>query len=167
MAGVKGRSGGDRPDAPQSNFGVSAMGGAGSKEGQPKRYIPGMKSLGSTGTETMMQQGGAVMADNRAKRPVGALPKGGGQGAMGLNLKGLLDEDDNPLEPMSTGVDFGRGAGSDALPGYARPDTRSIENKEIVIKYLPAFANAAKSKNAPESFKRFTNYLMSKINVNV
>ena len=32
MAGVKGRSGGDRPDAPQSNFGVSAMGGAGSKE---------------------------------------------------------------------------------------------------------------------------------------
>lgn len=160
MAGVKGRSGGDRERDP---FAISATGGAGSKNGQPKRYIPGMKSLGSTGTETMMQQSGATMADNRAERPMGALPKGGGKGAMGFNLKGLLDEDDNPLEPMSTGVDFGRGANSEALPSFLRQDVRALENKEIVKKYLPAFAVAAKSKNAPESFKRFTNYMFGQI----
>jgi len=162
VAGNK-NSGGNQPNSPQNNFGVSATGGAGSKNGQPKRYIPGMKSLGSTGTETMMQQSGAKMADNRAERPMGALPKGGGKGAMGFNLKGLLDEDDNPLEPMSTGINFGRGANSEALPSFLRQDVRALENKEIVKKYLPAFAVAAKSKNAPESFKRFINYMFGQI----
>jgi hypothetical protein len=44
----------------ESNFQVSAVGGAGSS-GQAKQYIPGMTSLGSSGTETMAQQGGASM----------------------------------------------------------------------------------------------------------
>ena len=42
------------------NYQVSATGGAGTS-GQAKTYIPGMASLGSSGTETMAQQGGASM----------------------------------------------------------------------------------------------------------
>lgn len=42
---------------------VSATGGNGQSASntQAAKYIPGMKSLGSTGTETMAQQGGAAM----------------------------------------------------------------------------------------------------------
>ena len=61
MAGNE-NSGGNRPNSPQNKFGVSANGGAGSKDGQPNMYIPDMKSLGSTGVETMAQQGGAKLA---------------------------------------------------------------------------------------------------------
>ncbi len=60
MAGNE-NSGGNQPDSPQNNFGVSATGGAGSKDGQPNMYIPDMKSLGSTGVETMAQQGGVYI----------------------------------------------------------------------------------------------------------
>lgn len=50
--------GGDRPTASQNNpANISATGGAGGKGTQAPKYIPGMKSLGSTGVETMAQQG--------------------------------------------------------------------------------------------------------------
>ena len=42
------------------NFQVSGTGGAGTS-GQGKKYIPGMNQMGSSGTETMAQQGGASM----------------------------------------------------------------------------------------------------------
>ena len=43
-----------------NNFQVSATGGAGAS-GQGKKYIPGMNNLGSSGKETMEQQGAASM----------------------------------------------------------------------------------------------------------
>lgn len=159
MAGKKGRSGGDRP---RDQFAVSAVGGAGSKNGQPKRYIPGMKNLGSTGVETMAQQNSAPMIENKmstmdtsSRMEFPAMAK----------LRTLLDDTNNPMEPQSTGSEFGRGPDSSILPAYTNPDTRLIENEQIVKKYLPAFVNAAKAPNAPDSFKSFTNYLVSKINV--
>lgn len=62
MAGNQ-NSGGNRPTAPQNNpANISATGGAGQMAKQPNRYIPGMKSMGSTGVETMAQQTAAPLA---------------------------------------------------------------------------------------------------------
>ena len=154
MAGVKGRSGGDRPRDP---FAISAVGGVGSKDGQPKRYISGGKY--GEGKALMEQQQGASMSAPK----MGAVSRGEYSEPMS-KLRTLLDDTTNPLEPQSTGIDFGRGSGSSVMPQNLVPDSRPLENQEIVKKYLPAFANAAKSPNAPDSFKGFVNYLVGKIN---
>jgi hypothetical protein len=75
-------------------------------------------------------------------------------------LRTLLDDTTNPLEPQSTGIDFGRGAGSEMMPQNLISNERKIENQAIVKKYLPAFANAAKAPGAPKSFKGFVNYMV-------
>jgi hypothetical protein len=154
MAGVKGRSGGDRPRDP---FAISAVGGAGSKDGQPKRYISGGKY--GEGKALMEQQQGASMSAPK----MGAVSRGEYSEPMS-KLRTLLDDTTNPSEPQSTGINFGRGADSSIMPQNLVSDSRPLENQEIVKKYLPAFANAAKSPNAPDSFKGFVNYLVGKIN---
>jgi hypothetical protein len=72
----------------------------------------------------------------------------------------FMDPTTNPAEPISAGVDFGRGPGSDALPSGFAKNTRLEENAEIIRTYLPDLAFAAQSKNAPDSFKRFVSYLI-------
>ena len=59
MAGNE-NSGGNRPTAPQNNTGVSATGGAGSKDGQPNRYISG--GTYGEGQALMQQQQSAPMS---------------------------------------------------------------------------------------------------------
>jgi hypothetical protein len=151
--------GGYRPTASQNNTGVSAVGGAGSKDGQPNRYISGGKY--GEGKALMEQQKGAKMSAPLAQKgemggfaPVAPMDK----------LRTLLDDTNNPLEPSSTGIDFGRGAGSSVMPQNLVRESRPLENQAIVKKYLPAFANAAKAKDAPDSFKGFVNYLVGKLN---
>jgi hypothetical protein len=147
-------SGGYRPTAPQNNTGVSGVGGAGSKDGQPNRYISGGKY--GEGKAMMQQQQGASMAQapsatGGAARPAPQIP----------SLGSLTDGVDDGL-PMTAGVDAGPGPGRDALPksfaGIA--NTRPDENAAIVKNYLPDLALAARSNNAPDSFKRFVNFLM-------
>ena len=72
----------------------------------------------------------------------------------------LLDPTNNPSEPISAGVDFGRGPGSEALPKSFGGSTLPQENAEVIRNYLPDLAFAAQSPNAPDSFKRFVNYLV-------
>jgi hypothetical protein len=43
----------------------------------------------------------------------------------------LFDPDTDPMTPMSTGVDFGRGAGSEVLPKNLVNNTRPDENAAI------------------------------------
>jgi hypothetical protein len=152
--------GGMRPTAPQNNpANVSATGGAGQSGKQPTRYISGMPY--GQGQQLMEQQKSAPMS-----APVtqgGAMGNPMSTGPM-KQLRTLLDDTTNPLEPQSTGIDFGRGAGSSAMPQNLVSDSRPLENQAIVKKYLPAFANAAKSKDAPDSFKALVNYLVGKIN---
>lgn len=73
----------------------------------------------------------------------------------------LLDPSNNPSEPITAGSDFGPGVGSSALPSNLRSDSRPDENAAVVAQYLPDLALAAQSANAPDSFKRFVNYLAS------
>ena len=73
----------------------------------------------------------------------------------------IFDPDTNPMEPMTTGIDGFRGAGSEALPKNLRNNTRPDENAAIAKQYLPDLVIAAQSPDAPDSFKRFVNYLMA------
>jgi len=150
-------SGGYRPTAGQNNTGVSATGGAGSKDGQPNRYQSGGGVYGASKALNMQQQGAPM-----AQAPVPTEP--------GLDLSSIQmptlgtfnDPTNNPSEHISAGSDFGPGPGSDALPKNISANTRPDENKMIIDKYMPDLAVAASHPDAPDSFKRFVNYLAAK-----
>jgi len=74
----------------------------------------------------------------------------------------LMDPTARPAEPITAGVDFGPGPGSEALPSQFQNNTRPDENTLIAKQYLPELVIAARSKDAPDSFKRFVNYLMAR-----
>ena len=100
--------GGFRPTAPQNNpANVSATGGAGQSGTQPARYISGMPY--GQGQEMMNQQMSAPMAgpnQAEAPSPLGAsLPM----------LTPLTAPTERPDEPLTAGMDFGAGPGSEVL----------------------------------------------------
>ena len=149
MAGTPGQSGGMRPNAPQNNpANISATGGNGqSGATQAPKYIPGMKALGSTGTETMAQQGAAAMSAGPA--PV-------------QEDFSLFNPSKLPNELISAGVDDTAGPDSSVLPSQFR-DQRPVENMDIIKKYLPDLVNAARIEGAPDTYKSFVNYLIGKV----
>ena len=96
--------GGYRPTAPQNNpANISATGGAGQSGTQAAKYIPGMNQLGSTGVETMAQQQSAPMAGPNQSTP--AMPP----------LTPLTAPTERVNEPVTSGMDFGPGPGSEVL----------------------------------------------------
>ena len=93
--------GGYRPTAPQNNpANVSGMGGAGQSGTQAAKYIPGLPY--GQGQATMQQQMSAPMAGPAAapSMPM-ATP--------------LFAPTERPNEPVTSGMDFGAGPGSEAL----------------------------------------------------
>jgi hypothetical protein len=152
--------GGMRPTAPQNNpANISATGGAGSTGKQAPKYIPGMKSLGSTGVETMAQQGGAPMAGNPV--PQVQAPTN----PMESMMSGLTPLDAESMDdlPISDGVDIGRGRGSEALPARLTSPINQDENLALIKRYLPDLMNATRLQGAPDSYKQFVNYLKNQI----
>lgn len=102
MAGNQ-NSGGMRPTAPQNNpANVSATGGNGQSGNgtQAAKYIPGLPY--GEGQATMQQQMAAPMAGPTA---VPGLPA----------VTPLFAPTERPNEPMTAGMDFGAGPGSEAL----------------------------------------------------
>lgn len=153
MAGNS-NSGGYRPTAPQNNTGVSATGGAGSKNGQPNRYISGGKY--GEGQALMQQQQGASMS-------AGPTPTAAPMAAPLPLENQLLSPTNNPMEPITAGVDFGPGPGSEALPNNISAETRGTDNTAIIKKYYPALVKATQLPDAPDSYKRFISYLSGQI----
>jgi len=149
-------SGGYRPTAPQNNTGVSSTGGAGSKDGQPNRYVSGGGQYGAS-KALNEQQGGAAMAS----APSGTSASAPVEPQM-PQLGTLMDPTTNPMEPITAGSDFGAGPGSEVMPKNISANTRPDENAAIVAQYLPDLVRAASYQDAPDSFKRFVNYLASK-----
>jgi hypothetical protein len=152
--------GGMRPSAPQNNpANVSAVGGSG-QSGQASTYISGLPY--GQGQATMQQQQSAPMA----KAPVpSASPM-----APDMNLLAGAMSDVVPLDapsqdnrPVTDGVDVGPGSGSDALPFSMQQDQRIQENADLVARYLPDLINATRIEGAPDSYKRFVNYLKGRI----
>ena len=138
---------------------ISATGGAGGTGKQAPKYIPGMKSLGSTGVETMAQQGGAAMAGDPV--PQVQAPTN----PMESMMAGLTPLDAEPTEmlPISDGVDIGRGRGSEALNPRLTSTLNQNENVALIKRYLPDLMNATRLPGAPDSYKQFVNYLKNQI----
>jgi hypothetical protein len=151
--------GGYRPTAPQNNTGVSSVGGAGSKDGQPNRYISGGKY--GEGKAMMQQQQGASMA----KSAMPAVTANGEPTPRGERvlppLQSLTDNIGGKYSDVTDGGAFGSPIGPDAMPKNISANTRPDENRAIVTRYLPDLVQAASYKGAPDSFKRFVNYLAS------
>lgn len=102
MAGNK-NSGGMRPTAPQNNpANISATGGNGQSGNgtQAAKYIPGLGY--GQGQATMAQQQAAPMAGPTATPSLPAVTP-------------LTAPTERPYEPLTNGMDFGPGAGSEAL----------------------------------------------------
>lgn len=85
-----------------------------------------------------------------------AMPQGAPMGT-------LLDPTDNPSEPITAGVNFGKGPGEEVLPKNISADTRTTDNLDIIKKYFPAMSRASQLQDAPDSYKRFLSYLASEI----
>jgi hypothetical protein len=93
--------GGFRPTAPQNNLAnVSGTGGAGQSGTQPARYISGLGY--GEGQATMTQQQSAPMAGSPAAPTMPAATP-------------LFAPTERPNEPLTSGMDFGAGPGSEAL----------------------------------------------------
>ena len=152
--------GGDRPTASQNNpANISATGGAGGNGTQAPKYIPGMKSLGSTGVETMAQQGGAALAGDpvpEVKTPTNPMESM-------LSEIVPLDADSMDNLPISDGVDIGRGRGSETLNPRLTSPINQDENVAMIKRYLPDLMNATRLQGAPDSYKQFVNYLKNQI----
>ena len=132
---------------------VSGTGGAG-QSGNYTGFAYGQNQA----VNQQRVQGNQAVATTKAAMPNPSEPYAG------MNfpeLGTIFDPDTNPMEPMTTGVDFGRGAGSEALPKNLVNNTRIQENAAIAKQYLPDLVIAAQSPDAPDSFKRFVNYLMA------
>jgi len=150
MAGNQ-NSGGMRPTAPQNNpANVSATGGNG-QSGQAKPGYTGF-AYGQNGALDA-QAGAAKMQGAPAAAPA---PKVSGPSLMDM---AALHESQPSGVPITDGVDFGPGRGSDALPKNLNPDRRVIENADLIARYLPDLINATRVQNAPDSYKRFINKL--------
>ena len=63
---------------------------------------------------------------------------------------------------VTDGTNVGSPVGPDAMPKNISANTRPDENAKIVQQYLPDLIQAASYAEAPDSFKRFVNYLASK-----
>jgi len=108
--------GGMRPTAPQNNpANISATGGAGQSGTQAAKYIPGLAY--GQGQTTMSQQMAAPMAGPNQSAPASPF------GEMMPSVTPLTAPTERPNEPLTAGMDFGAGPGSEAL---SLPRQRSL-----------------------------------------
>ena len=151
--------GGMRPTAPQNNpANVSGTGGA----GQSGNYTDFAYGQNQT-VNNQRIEGNQAMASAQAATP--SAPASPYEGINMPQLGTLFDPTTRPDEPITAGVDFGPGPGSEALSKNLMNNTRIDENAKIAQQYLPDLAYAAKSPDAPDSFKRFVNYLIENAQV--
>lgn len=147
--------GGMRPTAPQNNpANVSGTGGAG-QSGNYTGFAYGQNQQ----VNNQRIEGNQAVSSVKASTPA---PEGPAYGGMNFPQLGtLMDPTARPEEPITAGVDFGPGPGSEALPQGFNNNTRPDENALIARQYLPELVIAARSQDAPDSFKRFVNYLVA------
>lgn len=137
-------SGGYRPTAPQNNpANVSATGGAG-QAGQPTMYIPGMRSLGSSGQSTMEQQKGATMYREAQATPT--LPP----------LTSITAPTNMPDQAITHGAPIG--AGANEVAGLPKPPTGDVDI-DMMRNYYPIIQFYASQPGASQGIKDYATYL--------
>ena len=164
-------SGGYRPTASQNNpMSVSGDGGNGQSgkfaakktEKAAQLRMSGLPQGENTAVAQQISQGGNVSTTANAANPASKVPSG-----MGLaELLGSLDPlDSEPVEfrPISDGAPIGDGRGEEALPKSLNPDSRQIENVELIQRYRNDLINAARLPGAPDSYKKMVNALLREI----
>lgn len=154
MAGNE-NSGGMRPTAPQNNTGVSATGGAGSADGVPNTRYSGFNYGENSEINSSITSGMAMGTPNQTSAMSDLITSGSGN-----PLNTFFSDTDNPEEPITAGAPIGDGPGIEALPRNLSNDSRVIENRAIVEKYLPILLEGAKIPDAPQTYKQFLNFLM-------
>jgi len=137
---------------------VSGTGGAG-QSGNYTGFAYGQNQT----VNNQRIEGNQAMASAQAATP--SAPASPYEGINMPQLGTLFDPTTRPDEPITAGVDFGPGPGSEALSKNLINNTRIDENAKIAQQYLPDLAYAAKSPDAPDSFKRFVNYLVENAQV--
>jgi hypothetical protein len=167
-------SGGFRPEASQNNpFSVSGNGGNGQSGKFVAKKVAKATQLRPSGfaqgeNRAMAEQisaGGNVASTANAANPASDMPTAPMGADISSMLGGIEPLDSEPREyrPISDGVDFGDGRGSEVIPNSLNPDNRTIENVDLVKRYLPDLLNAARIPGAPDSYKRMINALMREI----
>lgn len=166
-------SGGMRPTAPQNNpANVSATGG----NGQSGKFVAekaakaaqlrmsGLPQGENTAMAQQITEGGNVATTASAANPASAVPA-----PTPMNFAALLgaveplDSEPREFRPISDGVDFGSGRGSEVLPASLNPTNRQIENVELIMRYKNDLINAARMPGAPDSYKRMINSLLREL----
>ena len=166
-------SGGYRPTASQNNpTSVSATGGNGQSGKFVAEKVAKATQLRPTGfaqgeNKAMAQQiteGGNVASTANAANPASAVPAPSPMNfAALLGAVEPLDSEPREFRPISDGVDFGDGRGSEALPASLNPTNRQIENVELIMRYKNDLINAARMPGAPDSYKRMVNSLLREL----
>jgi hypothetical protein len=150
-----GQGSGGANGGPQYNpANVSGTGGA----GQSGNYTGFAYGQNGALNNSRIEGNAAVASVNAATPSAPAEPY---QGINMPQLGTLFDKTTRPDEPITAGVDGNTpGPGSEVLPQGLMNNTRIDENAKIAAQYLPDLAMAAKSPDAPDSFKNFVNYLI-------
>ena len=153
-------SGGPRPDAPQNNpANINPLGGNGQSGNgtQAPKYIPGMKSLGSTGVATMAQQDAAPLAGT-TPTPKAAAPKVASAMPM-TEARPLTAPSDFPEEDITTGAPIGSTPGPETL---MMPQAEPVVNDpdlNLVREYFPVIELWAQQIDTSQGTKDYVNYL--------
>ena len=122
MAGVAGRSGGDRPTAPQNNpANISATGGNGQSGTQAAMYMPGLPY--GTGGQNMVNQTSAPLAGD----PTAAVAATSAPMQDSSPVLTFSDPTMYPDRPLTYGADAGAGPDSSILnlPAMATPQVET------------------------------------------
>ena len=164
-------SGGMRPTAPQNNpMKVSATGGNGQSGDKARKAAAKAQQLRPSGggeyratqaLTSQIQEGGNVVTTAPAANP----PITGSADVMNQFMSEIVPLDAEPDQylPISDGVDLGRGRGSEVISPRLMSSVNQAEGIEIIKRYLPDIMNATRLPGAPDSYKRFANYLKAQI----
>jgi hypothetical protein len=71
--------------------------------------------------------------------------------------------DSQTSHPVTAGIDMGPGPGSFAMPAAFAPGDKPLKSNPVVLKYLPDLMAAARTPNAPDSYREFVNYLARQV----
>ena len=167
-------SGGYRPEASQNDpYSVSPNGGNGQsgkfvaeKVAKATQLRPSGFAQGeNTAMAQQISEGGNVSTTASAANPApkAKSPSGAIDIAALLGAIEPLDAEPTEFRPISDGIDFGSGRGSEALPGSIRNPIQQNQNLEIIRKYLPDIINATRLPGVPDSYRRFANFLKEQI----
>lgn len=167
-------SGGYRPTASQNDpYSVSPNGGNGQsgkfvaeKVAKATQLRPSGFAQGeNTAMAQQISEGGNVPTTASAANPASKMQPAGGAADIASLLGAIepLDAEPTEFRPISDGIDFGSGRGSEALPGSIRNPIQQNQNLEIIRKYLPDIINATRLPGVPDSYRRFANFLKEQI----